>query len=458
MKKFSKVIPMLMTLAVSSTTLFATEAVFGFGESIVTANTYSQEADQYSLSGQYPQLADYIVSINKSVEFGEVRFTLGEALLIGDMVQITATSEKIDGSKFEETAGFKTISLNRVLSDEGKFAQSIAKLMNSVDGSIYDVLSEDEVEVLIAYLGEAMEDDSTEGRGFHSYVSSDGAKLHHIIRTEYAPDTNFKGENFFVSLGGLGYHANVSEDIEVDLVDLYEQNKDEYIITMDNWEDIDMNLGYQLADNIVLDRVQYYTNEDGENIVDFITTTSNDSVLYQSFGVQVGDNQHVYGEANWLSDGIWLESYNLGEHTLEEVRLVLTSSGYIIINDESAEIEFVMPTISAPVVSTDVSLQITNSNETTIDIKSIKLSALDLTVAGSYTKELVDYTGEYPDTIEVLFADGTTEVVRKKGESLSISGGDFVRFSTTYRFEDFSKIFEVENIAGLTVQGETVLF
>ncbi len=463
MKKFSKIVPMLMALAVSSTTLFATETVSGFGEQIVTSNTYSLD-DHHRLSGQYPELSEYIVSINKSVEFGGIRFTLDEVLIVGNKVQMTATSQMIDGSKFEMSSGYSSIDVEKKpTSEEGQLATVIVKMINSMDSSFFATLSADEIDALMNFLSISMEDSFSAG-SFGTYSSNDNSKLYHMIGAEYSPNaSNWQGETFVVSISELGYHNHLIENIDIDLRELYEQTKELDILTIHNIGEngVEMPLNYQISDNVILERVQYYTNDEGENILDLLTKDVSNNNFSQLFTLGIGDNPDVYSNSSWRSNGVHFQSYILGDYTVEDVQLVLNTTEYIVINDASAELEFDMPSISVPIISTETNVQIINSNETVIDVNLVKVSPFELSISGSYYKETdsnYGYQGEAPDLIEILFADGTTEELFRKGQTISTSDNYDTKFVYNYAFEDFTQTFDINNIKGVVFQGDTVLF
>ncbi|OON98876.1 MAG: hypothetical protein ATN35_03025 [Epulopiscium sp. Nele67-Bin004] len=458
MKKFAKIIPMVMTLAIGSTALFAMES-----EPVSTVSSTSfihmQSDNHLSLSENYPKLADYIVSINKSVEFGGVRFTVNEALVIDNKVQITATTEKLDGSTFEEGSGFNNVNLTKQdTSHEDKLAKLMLKLVNAVDVDIFDILSEEELNILWDYTNVSTK--SYTSSSYFTQRSEDGTKLYHMNYTEHTPDADLLGETFVLAVSELGYHNSSSEDIDIDLDSLYEQTTEENLITRNNIEEIDtdMNLGYQLSDHSILERVQYFVNDDGENVLGIITKRAENNNISQYITLQVDEEPYPLYASSWNSgDGFKGETFVLGDYTLEDVRVTLNTHEYVIVNDERAEVEFVMPTISAPTVSVEGNLQVTNANNTVMEIKEVQLSPLNLSIYGTHTKEDNNYNTEHPDSVEILFIDGTTKELFKNGSSGSFGEGDFISFSINYTLGDVN-LFDVEDVAGVIIQGETVLF
>ncbi|OOB80540.1 MAG: hypothetical protein BEN19_04395 [Epulopiscium sp. Nuni2H_MBin003] len=476
MKKFTKVLPILMTLGICTSTVFANasatttiaNATYSSTSTAISTGTVPISPiisiEDFYLSTQYPELNEYIVKLDKSVEVGELKVTINEILLVHNQVLLSITTEKLDGSAFENYSNFSHISLNITPSAEEEFAELILKLANTVYEELPEVLTDSEVALLSEYFYQSSSHISS-SQLTNSITSEDGTKLLHSLNScYYTLSDSLAGSDFTLSLSDLGYIAEDEKTLDINLVELHEQSKDIPLITSEVIYGVsnvssmlEVGLGYEISEAITLENVKTYINEDGENVLSISTKYDPSHYgTYHSIEAQFKDGTTPVRYSDWSSQSLHGIDFLLGDYTLEDVELILTTYDYIILNDDIIEIDFTLPIIATPTISAQPDLNLQHSSGVTINVEAITVTPLKIEILGSHTQnDLLNSSGFKIDTVELYYHNGSRAPLALSQTTYSRDNG-LTQFNISYDYED--SLINVNDISSIIINGMPVEF
>ncbi len=417
---------------VASLTLFATPIM------AIGYNSYS-----HNLFGEtYEYVAENVNPINKSVEFGTLRLTIQESLVVDSRAIIIATTEKINGDIFEDNSiNYKWIS---GYSNVGNISST----------------------------------------SYYSYLSDNKQQLITILEHDIERDSLLYGEIFTLVVEDLGYSGTYKiNDVDINLSSLYKQSSE--------WEPVDTQehrsinpivsqiaknslnhpLGENFPEGVNIARVQYeymdnwQTNvfsiicENAELLGDdyrYIRPTltnieTGEEIPFNSSSVSlVGDEQFLIFEfhENFYKEYLGIDLME----NLDKMQLSFEIDGFNPLFKGEARIDI------------ELTENITDNfiiNPTNLALDNYLVEQIILTPAymqiNGVSKPSNDSSNKVPDNIELLYKDGTTQFLYP---SSYVADEYILDMQLDIFSNDLAsiKLIDIDNILGIVIDGEIITF